>query len=106
MTQTGSDNSSSRRTPPSALMSSSASSSITSTMSSKVITPTSRLLSSTTGARRDRSVEQARHVLLDLGDLDGVPLVLEQLLDRHRPLGAQQAVKGHRPFRRWSESTT
>ena len=50
MRQTESDSSSSRPTPPSAWMSSSASSSMTSTMSSKVITPTSRSFSSTTGA--------------------------------------------------------
>ena len=44
------------------------------------------------------ALEHARHLLLVLGDLDGVPLVLEQLLDRHRPLGAQQAVEGDRPL--------
>src|SRR5262245_36487353 len=46
---TGSDSSSSRPTPPRARMSSSASCSITATMSSKVMTPTSRSASSTTG---------------------------------------------------------
>ncbi len=50
MVQTGSESSSSRPTPPRARRSSSASSSITSTISSKVITPTSRSCSSTTGA--------------------------------------------------------
>ena len=41
-------------------------------------------------------LEQSRHVFLVVGDADRVHLLVDELADRHRPLGAQQPVERHR----------
>ena len=48
--------------------------------------------------RRDQIValEHARHLLLVVGGADPPAVVVHQLGDRHRPLGAQQPVERHR----------
>ena len=77
-------------------MSSSASSSITSTMSSKVMHADQPVVV-VDHRRRDEVValEQARDFLLVVGGAHRMQVLLDQIGDRHRPLGAQQPVERH-----------
>ena len=97
MVQTLSDSSSSLVTPPSAFRSSSASSSMTSTTSSMVMTPTSRLVVSTTGAAtRLYFAEHPRDLFLVVQHRDAAAVFVDQIGERHRPARPQQRVERNR----------